>query len=161
MEACSGNEGVGGPVWKKARKRPLLIEFREPIPSDKVMAEIVTGHKAEMIETLGGAIFAVPGRDFVIKGVAGELYPIRRDIFAKTYQVEGSILSQVRTVAEILVALAGHEANMKVVLNSPRELKETAQNMQWTEDRVRGYMEGVAWTYKWVLGENKDAPGEN
>lgn len=38
-----------------------------------------------IIETLEGAMRAVAG-DFIIKGVKGELYPCKPDIFAATYE---------------------------------------------------------------------------
>lgn len=38
------------------------------------------------IETLEGWIFASPG-DFIIKGIQGEFYPCKPDIFAETYEV--------------------------------------------------------------------------
>lgn len=37
------------------------------------------------IETLEGTMDAVKG-DYIIKGVAGEFYPCKPDIFAKTYE---------------------------------------------------------------------------
>ena len=40
------------------------------------------------IRTLEGALFATPG-DWIIKGVAGEFYPCKPDIFEKTYEPEG------------------------------------------------------------------------
>jgi hypothetical protein len=38
------------------------------------------------IETLEGPITASPG-DFIIKGVQGEFYPCKPDIFAQTYEL--------------------------------------------------------------------------
>lgn len=38
-----------------------------------------------IIPTLEGDMFASPG-DFIIKGVKGEFYPIKEDIFLKTYE---------------------------------------------------------------------------
>ena len=46
------------------------------------------------IYTLEGAMRAEPG-DWIIKGMAGELYPCKPDIFAATYEPEnGSYLQQ-------------------------------------------------------------------
>jgi len=61
--------------WRKARKKPIVVEFRE-----------VNG-KREVIETREGKLFAYKGKDYVIRGVEGELYPIAKEIFAKTYEV--------------------------------------------------------------------------
>lgn len=60
-------------MWKRARKRPVEIEFRP-------------AKAGETIETLEGTLTASEG-DFIIRGVNGETYPIKPDIFAKTYEV--------------------------------------------------------------------------
>lgn len=62
-------------TWRLARKRPVIIAFREP-----------HGTK-ETIHTREGTIVAYKGKDYVIKGVKGELYPISKEIFAETYEV--------------------------------------------------------------------------
>jgi hypothetical protein len=73
-------------VWKKARKKPIEIEFREPEPGNS--KPFLTFPKdIEVIDTLEGILYAKVGRDYVIRGVYGELYPIKKDIFAKTYDV--------------------------------------------------------------------------
>lgn len=41
----------------------------------------------EIIETLEGNHEAHVGKDFIIKGVHGELYPIKKEIFEKTYEI--------------------------------------------------------------------------
>lgn len=41
------------------------------------------------ISTLEGIMTAIPG-DFIIKGVQGEFYPCKPDIFEKTYELVGS-----------------------------------------------------------------------
>jgi len=85
------------PIWHKARKKPVVIEFREPIvtglyPPDIEYIEERTEekrivHRAEKIETKEGTMFAIEGIDYVIRGVEGELYPIKKEIFNKTYHV--------------------------------------------------------------------------
>lgn len=60
--------------WKKARKKPVIIEFRE-------------ANGIESIKTREGTLRAYQGKDFIIKGIDGELYPIKKDIFYKTYEV--------------------------------------------------------------------------
>jgi len=42
-----------------------------------------------LIQTLEGAMAANPG-DWIVRGVAGEFYPCRDDIFAATYEPVGS-----------------------------------------------------------------------
>jgi hypothetical protein len=62
-------------VWQKAKKKPVVIEFRE-----------VIGEKEE-IHTREGTLYGYGGKDVIIKGVQGELYPCKKDIFEATYEV--------------------------------------------------------------------------
>ncbi len=50
-------------------------------------ASVIPGDspKSVSIETLEGTMTASPG-DYVIRGVAGEFYPCKPDIFEKTYE---------------------------------------------------------------------------
>jgi len=66
---------MGSEIWRKARKKPIIIEFRGPI------SEI------EKVRTREGILVAKKGEDFIIKGIEGELYPIKKEIFYKTYEV--------------------------------------------------------------------------
>lgn len=59
--------------WRKARKKPIVVEYRRP------------QGLFERVQTLDGELIAKPGTHYVIKGVEGELYPINIDIFEKTY----------------------------------------------------------------------------
>lgn len=58
--------------WKKFRKKPVVIEAR-------------LANGGEVIETLEGDMMAETG-GLVIRGVQGEEYPIKRDIFLQTYE---------------------------------------------------------------------------
>ena len=60
--------------WKKARKRPVVVEFAEL-------------DKPRVLETLEGRFYAHPKDEFIIRGVKGEYYPIRKDIFYETYDI--------------------------------------------------------------------------
>ena len=76
------------------RKKPVLIEAFElgvePFPEwflDRVSTNEVTigyGPTAD-IQTLEGVMHA-DVCDFIIKGVNGEIYPCKPDIFRKTYE---------------------------------------------------------------------------
>jgi len=75
-------------MWGKARKKPIVIEYREakalvwtfyPRSGEPVMGEV--------IKTREGELCAIPEIDFIIKGVRGEIYPIGKDIFFETYEV--------------------------------------------------------------------------
>ena len=71
----------------KYRKKPVVIEaFRYghdklPIWFDKTM---ICGTKV-FIDTLEGRMVGNYG-DYIIKGVNGEIYPCKPDIFEKTYE---------------------------------------------------------------------------
>ncbi len=80
-------------TWGKARKKPIVIEFRE------AEANFFTTVPAEKIDTREGALYGYPGKDFIIKGVRGEIYPIGKDIFKETYDVVEDIPSSGGTQA--------------------------------------------------------------
>jgi len=61
-------------IWRKARKKPIVVEFRE-----------VNGE--EQIETREGILTARQEEDYIIRGVDGEIYPIKKSIFYRTYEV--------------------------------------------------------------------------
>ena len=76
-------------------KKPITIEARQHDGSEASGHDIIhwivcSGHEAYwsndalFIETLEGTHRANSG-DFVIKGVAGEFYPCKPDIFQRTY----------------------------------------------------------------------------
>jgi hypothetical protein len=50
-----------------------------------VVVEAYQVFKEEKIETLEGTMTASPG-DWIVKGVNGEKYPVKPDIFEKTYK---------------------------------------------------------------------------
>lgn len=78
------------------RKKPVVIEavqftgsnlvevrdFLRENEKDKVYSP--AGYPLLLIHTLEGVMEASPG-DFIIRGVKGELYPVKPDIFADTY----------------------------------------------------------------------------
>ncbi len=77
-------------------KKPVTIEARQFDGSASGAAAIVRwvalcNHQAQFadnkltIETLEGTHLANPG-DWIIRGVAGEFYPCKPDIFDKTYE---------------------------------------------------------------------------
>lgn len=58
-------------MWKKYVKKPIAIMARE-------LTEVTE------VKTLEGNMIGQPG-DFLITGVKGEQYPVKRDIFLETY----------------------------------------------------------------------------
>ena len=83
----------------KFRKKPVMVEAWQVNPNigsmpdwllDKLGRGVSTngGLTPFFIDTLEGRMLAFDG-DWIIKGVAGELYPCKPDIFAATYEPEG------------------------------------------------------------------------
>jgi hypothetical protein len=80
----------------KLRKKPVVIEaFRwleDEVPEwwasiTRVTMDLETSNV--FLPTLEGVMMAQPG-DYIIRGVKGEVYPCKPDIFAMTYEpVEG------------------------------------------------------------------------
>ena len=78
---------------KKYIKKPVVIEAKELEYSTKSQEEIIEWSKGLIkkgldgglrITTLEGVMVANTG-DFIIKGIKGEFYPCKSDIFHKTY----------------------------------------------------------------------------
>lgn len=90
----------------KATKKPVTIEaiqlegskesFKDVLGfigtesvSDLVL-EMLYVNQRIAIDTFEGTVYASIG-DYVIKGVKGEFYPCRKDIFKETYTTEGTL----------------------------------------------------------------------
>ncbi len=76
------------------RKKPVVIEavrFRSGEQPHDLADDVIAGKirypedGTMLIETLEGVMCAQPG-DWIIRGVKGELYPCKPDIFAATYE---------------------------------------------------------------------------
>ena len=83
------------------RKKPIVIQavrwtgevdqaFRDLVGADfadalGILAKQAPEPRQLAIETLEGTMVAQPG-DWIIKGVKGELYPCKHDIFEATYE---------------------------------------------------------------------------
>jgi len=86
----------------KYRKKPVVIEAMEVtndnaaalakwLPTDKEHMVILSpGRVSVHIDTLEGKMIARLG-DFIIKGVQGEFYPCKPDIFAATYEAVSDV----------------------------------------------------------------------
>lgn len=87
----------------KFRKKPVVIDA-VIVPHNPVFTEVPAwlseafkngtllwtydaNHRQQKlrVRTLEGPIYATPG-DYLIRGIAGELYPCKRDIFIATYE---------------------------------------------------------------------------
>ncbi|MET9150060.1 hypothetical protein ABZX82_02075 [Streptomyces griseoflavus] len=74
------------------RKKPVEIEavqFTDAASADRIRAEFGDGVRFDLgcllIDTLEGTMRANLG-DWIVRGVQGELYPVKPDIFAATYE---------------------------------------------------------------------------
>ena len=71
----------------KFRKKRVVVDAVQWTGSN--MNEIMASHDLHMetlvIKTLEGEMTATKG-DWIIKGLAGEFYPVKDDIFRKTYE---------------------------------------------------------------------------
>jgi len=67
-------------VWKMCMKKPIEVEYRE-VRGDT--ESIVT------LESDGneGILTAHADTDYIMRGIRGEVYPIKKDIFDDTYDV--------------------------------------------------------------------------
>jgi hypothetical protein len=101
--SCISNIIPGVVEMPKYRKKPVLIEafkfYVDPMPDwfmDKVSSNDVILYSCNYpsftideayceIKTLEGTMIA-NGGDFIIKGVQGEIYPCKSDIFELTYE---------------------------------------------------------------------------
>ena len=85
-------------MMAKYRKKPVVIEafrldfdnvfpcwFKEALRTHEVELECAPDPKSCQIKTLEGVMTANAG-DYIIRGVNGELYPCKADIFEKTYE---------------------------------------------------------------------------
>ena len=110
-----------GPEWR-FRKKPVVIEaFQLGVKwpewwHEKHITNEVTTHNADgrhrggpdyaLIHTLEGVMRAEKG-DWIIRGVRGEIYPCKPDIFALTYEAVSDLapVTPPATVAALVEAL--------------------------------------------------------
>lgn len=82
----------------KYRKKPVVVDaiqfhrsktkpkdLKEAFGTDEML--IISSH-GFFIDTLEGLMLVSDG-DWIIKGVNGEFYPVKPDVFAETYEPEG------------------------------------------------------------------------
>lgn len=74
--------------WRKARKIPVIIKFREVVPDERIYNNATREYVlCEKIETREVVLYGFKDRDFIIEDIEGEIYPISKKIFYKTYNV--------------------------------------------------------------------------
>lgn len=83
----------------KYRKKPVVIEafklggerpypewFNEAFEVGDISWIGEGGYSRLLLQTLEGEMWAEEGNHYIIKGVQGEIYPCRVDIFEQTYE---------------------------------------------------------------------------
>jgi hypothetical protein len=85
----------------KFKKKPVVIEAEQFLPNDEAIEKVMAlasqgsrqvavtrmpdGHCTMHIQTLEGVMEATIG-DWIIRGIQGEVYPCKPDIFYATYE---------------------------------------------------------------------------
>ena len=76
----------------KFRKKPVVIDAEQYLEGDHPLPFVEEGvlsydedERKQFIHTLEGPLWVTHG-DWIIKGVKGEFYPCKPDIFAATYE---------------------------------------------------------------------------
>jgi hypothetical protein len=79
---------------RRYRKKPVVVEAMGPVTYDTAASiahwcsgSVSSALDAVVIDTLEGTMIASLG-DYVIRGVKGEFYPCKPDIFDATYEPE-------------------------------------------------------------------------
>lgn len=100
-------------VFKKYRKRPSTVEAVCVTQSniEEIRKWLETAHKKVadglVIKTLEGDMLASWG-DYIVKGVKGEFYPVRRDIFHITYDIhDPEVVEEFQIVEPDLSSIKG------------------------------------------------------
>lgn len=99
----NNNHQKEGIMPDKYRKKPVVIEAVQFTGDDTLIFDFIGVHRVEvapnasaghvtvtaiLIDTLEGTMRADVG-DYIIRGVQGEFYPCKPDIFAATYEKVG------------------------------------------------------------------------
>ena len=92
----------------KYRKKPVIIEafklgvdnipdwFMDKVTANEIILHHIPFHESRAdnygqiwceIKTLEGVMTAHEGQDYIIKGINGEVYPCKIDIFEQTYEI--------------------------------------------------------------------------
>ena len=86
-------------TWGRYRKKPVVIEAMQLVGTNAEFHSVYQWIEANtlgsfepmaVISTLEGLHWADPG-DWIIRGVQGEFYPCKPDIFAATYEPAGGV----------------------------------------------------------------------
>lgn len=82
------------PKVRKYKKKPMVIEavkfkdywhLKRKFPDITIYTDLVDNHRVVSIQTLEGNMEISEG-DYIIKGIKGEYYPCKPDIFEESYE---------------------------------------------------------------------------
>ena len=119
------NNFYGGDINMKYRKKPVVIEaiqFNGENQGDvaEFMGEMIRTNFFPdiLIETLDGTMKANIG-DYIIKGVKGEFYPCKPDIFEMTYEPVNCYMEELQSVYNQIINVL-KENNVLMNITPPR-----------------------------------------
>jgi len=122
--------------WKDCWKKPVKVQYREV---DRSQGDV------ELIRTREGNLLAEAAKDFIIKGVQGEEYPIKKDIFALTYTTENPNANASRgaTAETLHGSISGKSED---VGETPTDPAKSDVREQWQIDLDEAVRKGMAET---------------
>ena len=157
----------------KATKKPVTVEaVRVDADDYDGLIEIIRwcgGHPVDFgpavvaIDTLEGTMYA-NGGDWIIRGVQGEFYPCKPDIFTATYTWEGSEpvgVDESATHAEYMAGLREAELTLDC-WTGENTSEELAAALYWVGDQseVGGLDRVRAYAALRILGDYATRPAE-
>ncbi len=128
----------------KFRKKPVVVEAEQWLPGHRVPGVCLGecrgtnrdlwGDAVAHVHTLEGVSYSLSPGDWVIRGVKGEYYPIKDDVFRETYEPAGAPDPRREAVDKL------HTASTDA---GRHEAAETLQ--QTTDPRLEGRIEALEW----------------
>ena len=104
-----------------------VIEGREPWPESGVTIDPRDGRM--VIATLEGGHWVTPG-DFIIRGVQGEFYPCKSDIFEATYEPAETVPARHETPPALLDALLAMNAAIDQFVAAKAAIESAARDLE-------------------------------
>lgn len=111
----------------KYRKKPVIIdawffkdqwsEKPEWLIEARDHGEAEFGYREIFIKTLEGTMKACCGEDYIIRGVHGEIYPCKKDIFEEIYEpveepcIASSSMPVASTTSHTIICLSKEQVN--------------------------------------------------
>jgi len=144
----------------KYRKKPVIIEAvkwtgeKDDLPKMKDFMTYFEYAKGNIIiHTLEGRMYASPG-DYIIKGVHGEFYPCKPDIFEETYEpvTDGGYMSKMNN--DVFIEREGVFTKEKNnICNLPTIAKIEIHR---SAETGKFYLNFIEWASKWNEGRWQD-----